>query len=176
MGMSNKQRLIRGIGLWSAFLMLVSCFALITMLVMDIAGLNLVENEDGPRNYWVQFQSEDRLLLDMNYRRGEVIDIPGNPTHSEDEYFKYTFRGWDISGDNTPDLIPSRAYYSFLAVAVFQKIQVKPLPKPSSEEPESSEEPSSNIESYSDDIIYFNNEVVTYGAQKKDQKSPSKTL
>ena len=161
MGMSNKQRLIRGIGLWSAFLMLLSCFALITMLIMDIAGLNLIENEDGPRNYWIQFQSEDRLLLDMNYRRGEVIDVPGNPTHSEDEYNKYVFRGWDINGDHTPDFIPTRAYYSFLAIAVFQTIQVKSMPK--QEEPESPEEESTYIVNSSSNDINLN-EVVTYGA------------
>lgn len=164
MGMSRKERFLRGIGLWSAFLMLLTCFSLIVLLVMDIAGLNILENEDGPRNYWVQFQSEERLLLDMNYRRGEVIDKPGNPTHSEDEYFKYTFRGWDISGDNNPDFIPSRAYYSFLAVAVFQKIQIKPLPKPSSEEPETSEEDSSSDLESSSNATYSFDEVVVYGA------------
>ena len=154
--------------------MLLSCFALIFFLLMDIIGLNILENENGARRYWVQFQSEDRLLIDMNYRRGEKIDKPGNPTHSENEYYKYTFRGWDISGDNTPDFIPSHAYYSFLAVAVFQKIQIKPVPKSSSEsepessEPESSEgESSSEPESFSDELLDIQ-EVVTYGAQEED--------
>lgn len=156
MGMSHKQRLIRAVGLWSAFLMLLSCFALITVMIMDIAGFNLLEAEQ-PRMYWIQFQSEERILVDLNYRRGEKIDKPGDPKHSKDEYFEYTFRGWDISGDNSPDFIPSHAYYSFLAVAVFQKRQIKPLPKSTSEEDSSEEELNSGM-------VYLDYEVESYGA------------
>ena len=161
-GMSNKEMFIRSIGLTSAFFMLISCFALIITLVMDISGLNTLESE-GPRNYWIQFQSEERFLVDMNYRRGEKIDKPADPTHSEDEYFKYVFRGWDISGDNNPDFIPSRAYYSFLAVAVYQKIQIKPLPKPSSEPEEEPSEDSSEPDLSSNELLLIN-EVIKYGA------------
>ena len=163
MGMSYKERFIRSVGLMSAFFILISCLVLVFTLILDIAGFNMIESENGPRNYWVQFQSEERLLVDMNYRRGEKIDKPGNPTHSEDEYFAYTFRGWDISGDNNPDIIPNRAYYSFLAVAVFQKKQIKPLPK-SSSEPETSEEDSSSEGEPSSADLLSAQEVVNYGA------------
>ena len=159
MGMSRKERFLRAIGLWSAFLMLLSCFALIAALVVDIMGFNMFEREGGPRTYWIQFQSEDRLLVNLNYQRGEKIDKPANPMHSEDEYFKYTFRGWDISGDNSPDIIPNRAYYSFLAIAVFQKTQIKPLPKTSSK-PDSSE--TSDPASMSVEMVL--EEVASYGA------------
>ena len=161
--MSRKERFLRGIGLWSAFLILISCVSLIFMLVVDIIGLNPVESE-APRTYWVQFQSEERLLIDLNYRRGEKIDKPGNPTHSPDEYFSYTFRGWDISGDNNPDYIPRRAYYSFLAVAVFQKKQIKPLPKSSSEPESSEEEESSSEPENSENSMFIFQEVGSYGA------------
>ena len=163
MGMSRKERLYRSIGLMSAFFMLITCFGLVSLLVMDIIGLNIVEI-DKPRIYWIQFKTEERFLVDMRFERGKKIDIPGNPSHSKDEYFEYTFRGWDISGDNTPDFIPSRAYYSFLAVAVYQKRQVKPLPKSSSEpEPESSEEEGSSSELSSKEILMLD-EVVSYEA------------
>ena len=163
MGMSRKERFLRAVGLWSAFLMLLSCFALIFALVIDIMGFNMLTREEGPRTYWVQFQSEDRLLLDMNYQRGDKINKPANPMHSEDEYFKYTFRGWDISGDNSPDIVPTRAYYSFLAKAVFQKTQIKPLPKPSSSEPSSSEENLSSEPTSANATLVFE-EVNQYGA------------
>ena len=164
MGMSRKERLLRAIGLWSAFLMLLSCFALITALVVDIMGFNMLTREEGPRTYWIQFQSEDRMLVDMNYHRGDKIDKPADPMHSEDEYFKYTFRGWDISGDNSPDIIPKHAYYSFLAVAIFQKKQIKPIPK-SSSQPETSIEDSSNEpENSSLEAVMVFQEVEQYGA------------
>ena len=137
-GMSNKQRFYRSVALMSAFFMLLSCFVLIGTLLMNIIGLNPYDRE-GPRVYCIYFWSEDRFLAGRDsYIRGEKIQIPGNPTHEEDEYFQYTFRGWDINGDNSPDIVPTRAYYGFDAVAVYQKKQIKPLPK-SSNEPDNSE-------------------------------------
>ena len=137
-GMSNKQMFYRSLALMSAFFMLISCFVLITTLVMDITGINIFDREE-PRKYCIYFWSEDRFLAGRDgYVRGEKIQIPGNPTHEEDEYFQYTFRGWDINGDNSPDIIPTRAYYGFDAVAVYQKKQIKPLPK-SYDEPDNSD-------------------------------------
>ena len=164
MGMSRKERFVRSVGLTSAFFMLISCFLLIGLLVMDIIGFNIVEI-DKPREYWIQFQSEERMLVDTKVVRGNKIDKPGDPSHSPDEYFAYTFRGWDITGDNSPDVIPNRAFYDFLAVAVFQKRQIKPLPKSSSEpESESSEEGEGSSSEFAvDDFVVFD-EVVSYGA------------
>ena len=164
-GMSNKEKFYRSFGLMSAFFMLFSCFALITFLVMDIIGVNIIENEEGPRIYWVQFISEDRFLVDLNYQRGAVIDKPADPTHSKDRYFEYTFRGWDINNDNSPDIIPRRAYFSFAATAIFQKKPIGSIPR-SSREPSSSsseEENSSSELDYSLEEYPFN-EVVSYGA------------
>lgn len=146
--------------------MLVSCFILVSILVMDIAGLNYVETEDGPRTYWVQFQSEDRMLNGadgMTYTRGQKIDIPADPTHSKDYYYEYTFRGWDITGDSNPDILPRHAYFDFLAIAVFQKKQIRPLPKTSSK-PSSSEEDSSSELEYSADGTFIIVEEESYGA------------
>ena len=159
--MSRKERLYRSIGLMSAFFMLLTCFTLMTILVMDITGINIIEREEGARTYEISFWTEDRELNRFTYQRGEKISIPGTPTHSEDEYFKYTFRGWDITGDSKPDIVPTRAYYEFDAEAVYQKTQIKPLPKTSSE-PEQSEE-SSEPEALRGAIIIFNEELI-YGA------------
>ena len=157
--MSRKERLYRSIGLMSAFFMLLTCFVLMSTLVMDIAGLNNIENEEGARKYEISFWTEERELNRLTYRRGEKISIPGTPAHSEDEYFKYTFRGWDVTGDNKPDLVPTRAYFAFDAVAVYQKTQIKPLPKSSSEP----EESSSELEAY-DSVGEIFNEDLVYGA------------
>ena len=161
--MSRKERFYRSVGLMGAFFMLISCFTLMITLVLDIAGANTAEREQGPRLYEIAFWTEDRELSHFSYQRGEKISVPGTPSHSEDEYFKYTFRGWDMTGDNKPDIIPARAYFEFDAVAVFQKTQIKPLPK-SSSEPESFEEQTSNeVKSYNGDVLTFYEEV-SYGA------------
>lgn len=133
---SKAYRAFRRISILVAVLTLVASFGLIGIMVVDIIGFNIVEIET-PRVYWIQFESEERLISDVKYKRGEAVDIPPNPKHSDDEYYKYEFRGWDLSGDGVPDHIPTHAFYSFLAVAVYQRIQVKPIPKSSSEEPSS---------------------------------------
>ena len=156
--MTRKERLYRSIGLTSAVFMLLTCFVLMTILVMDIIGINVTESETGARNYEISFWSEENELYRYNYRRGEKISVPGTPKHSEDEYFKYTFRGWDITGDGSPDIIPSRAYFRFDADAVYQKTQIKPLPKSSSEPEESSSEALASAD------VLINNEEIQYGA------------
>ncbi len=160
--MSRKERLYRSIGLMSAFFMLITCFALMSILVMDIIGINPTEREEGARTYEISFWTEERELNRFRYQRGEKISIPGTPTHAEDEYFKYTFRGWDITGDNKPDIVPTRAYFEFDAVAVYQKTQIKPLPKSSSEPEEPGEGSSSEAAYYAGAIIL--NEELVYGA------------
>ena len=160
--MSRKERLYRSIGLMSAFFMLLTCFTLMTTLVMDIIGVNIFEREEGARTYEISFWTEERELNRYNYHRGEKISVPGTPSHTEDEYFKYTFRGWDITGDGSPDIVPARAYFEFDADAVYQKTQIKPLPK-SSSEPEESIEGSSEPEALNGAVIIFNEELV-YGA------------
>ena len=157
--MSRKERFFRSVGLMSAFFMLITCFVLMTTLVMDIIGVNIFEREEGAREYEISFWTEETELNRFRYQRGEKISIPGTPTHSEDEYFKYTFRGWDVTGDNKPDIVPTHAYFEFDAVAVYQKTQIKPLPKTSSSEPEQSSEP----EGLSGAIVIFDEELV-YGA------------
>ena len=164
MGMSNKQRFVRSVGLMSAFFMLISCFVLVSLLVMNIIVLNPYEYEKGPRDYWVQFVSEDRMISEYHYIRGQKIDIPADPKHSEDEYFAFTFRGWDITGDNSPDIIPNHAFYDFLAVAVYQKRQIKPLPKSSSEPEDESEEGSSSNPDLSSSSAFIIEGGINYGA------------
>ena len=135
-GMSNKQKFYRSVALMSAFFMLISCFVLIGTMTIGI----MVDPEiEEPRHYCINFWTEDRWLSGSDhYTRGEKIQVPGTPSHEADEYFEYIFRGWDINGDNNPDIVPSRAFFDFDGVAVYQKKQIKPLPK-SSSEPEDSE-------------------------------------
>lgn len=100
---------------------------------MDIIGLNPYELES-PRTYTVQFQNEDDVIFTWDYKRGDLIDRPADPKHSESEEYKYTFRGWDLSGDNSPDIIPKYAYFDFRAVAVYQRIPIKSSSKKDSSE------------------------------------------
>ena len=121
-------RRLRALGIVSAVFMALSSLALTAILVLDILGVNPLVIDEA-RTYWIQYESEEYIFYDAKYKRGEKIEKPANPKHSPNEYYEYTFRGWDISGDNKPDIIPNHAYYSFLAVAVYQKKQIKPLTK-----------------------------------------------
>lgn len=136
--LTGLNKFTRAIGLWSAFFIILASLTVITTLTMNMLEIFPLESPDGPREYWIQFESEGRLLFDNHFKRGEKFNKPADPTHSPVEGYSFTFRGWDISGDGNPDIIPSHAYYSFLAVAVFHRRSVKPLPK-SSDPGESSE-------------------------------------
>ena len=105
--------------------MLVTCAALVTFLVLDIAEVNPFIM-DGPRVYTVQFKSEEQTISYGKYQRGTEISKPSDPTHSVDEEYSYTFVGWDLTGDGIADIVPTHAYYSFLANAVYSK---KALPQ-----------------------------------------------
>ena len=119
----------RVFGLIGASLMLVVTVGLITLLVLDIAGVNTFVVDD-TRTYIVCFQSEDDTLSWVRYQRGDKITVPSNPEHSKEQDWVYEFQGWDITGDDRADLLPKRAYYSFLALAVYSKTYVGPKINP----------------------------------------------
>lgn len=128
----------KALGILGAVFALIASAALVFFLVLDIIGYNILV-DDGPRQYIVQFESNGRTISTVNYRRGAEIKIPENPTREpdeDDEYnYTYTFKGWDMTGDNVTDILPHYAYYSFLARAVYNRKGVKkPTPPKSSEE------------------------------------------
>jgi len=129
--------------------MMLAALSLATFLILDIAEINPFIM-DGPRIYWVQFESENKIISDVKYKRGERVKKPENPVHSEDDKYEYTFKGWDLSGDDKSDFVPTHAYYSFLAKAVYSKKLIK-KPTSSSENPssDSSEDSSNNSQSSS---------------------------
>lgn len=71
------------------------------------------------REYKATFISEDTILSEATYKRGEMIEQPETPTHEIDGERNYIFIGWDTNGDNLIDFVPPRIYYSFTARAVF---------------------------------------------------------
>ena len=105
-------------GITGAVLTIAIAVGLVVMLVLDVAELNYFVT-DGPRTYVAYFISEDNEISYTVYTRGAVITVPSSPTHSPKKDYIYTFKGWDITGDNVPDILPHRAYYSFTAVAVY---------------------------------------------------------
>ena len=139
-----SERFFRGIGMFSAILTVVVAFALITFLVLDASGLNALE-ADEPRTYIAQFMSEEETISYKYYRRGEKLEKPANPKHSESEYYRYTFGGWDITGDGKADILPARVYFDFRAEAVYFEKQIKPIPKSSNPLSSSSESLSGEI-------------------------------
>lgn len=128
---TTAERFFRGIGMFSAILIVIVSFALISFLVLDASGLNGLDVEE-PRTYIAQFVSEGETLTYKYFRRGDKLEKPENPTHSPDEYREYRFGGWDITGDGKADILPSHVYYDFMAVAVYFHKQIKPYPKTSS--------------------------------------------
>ena len=139
-GNTKFSKALKGISILCAVLALLTSACLVGFLVIDIIGLNILVS-DGPRQYVVQFSSQEITISTETYRRGAAIKIPENPTRApdEDENYKYTytFKGWDMTGDNVADILPHYAYYSFLAKAVYNRTSTK-KPKTSSSNPEES--------------------------------------
>lgn len=139
---TRLDKFFKRFGLVGAILVVISCVTLVAFLVLDLAEVNPFIM-DGPRIYWVQFESEEVIVMDVKYRRGESIKTPNDPVHSEDEYYKYAFKGWDLNDDKRADLIPPFAYSSFRAVAIYSKKQIKARPSSNSDSSSNSEDNSS---------------------------------
>ena len=114
-------------GLVGASLTLVVCAGLIALLVLDIAGVNMLV-ADGPREYIAYFRSELHSVSWAKYQRGDEIVVPEDPKHSLKDNWEYSFKGWDLTGDGIVDVLPRRAYYSFTAQAVYSEKYIGPRP------------------------------------------------
>lgn len=118
-------KVFKALGLVGASLMIVSCLALATFLILDIIGINTLLS-DGPRYYSIGFFDGDIPVSVVSYRRGDKIVVPGKQYKEGDENWTYTFKGWDINWDGTADIIPTYAYYEFDALAVYSKKYIGP--------------------------------------------------
>lgn len=77
---------------------------------------------DELREYEVKFSSEGSLISEATYKRGEEIVPPeGIPEHEIDGENNYMFIGWDVLGTGIPTPVPTHAYFSFNAKAVYLK-------------------------------------------------------
>ena len=128
----KTNQFFRVFGIIGASLALASTLALATFLILDLAGVNELVSDD-PRYYIAEFISEDEDVSYKVYTRGEKIEKPANPTHSPKENYIYTFKGWDLNGDHISDAIPSKAYYSFKAVAIYSSKYIGKEPEKNNE-------------------------------------------
>ena len=124
--MGRRRRIARGIGhprffryltIFGASIGMLSSSAFAVIMGVDAAKGDFINDE--VREYTASFSSEGTLISKMTYKRGEELQIPENPTHEIDGESNYFFIGWDTNGNGIPDVVPSRAYYSFDAEAVY---------------------------------------------------------
>ena len=127
---SKFNRFFRIFGIVGASLVIASSVALSAFLIMDVAEINYFLM-DSPRKYVAQFSSEGKVFKEFYIERGQEVKVPtDNPTHSYQEYYEYTFEGWDTNGDGVVDNnFPKRMYYSFRADAVYS-YTYNPPPEP----------------------------------------------
>lgn len=101
-------------GVFSAVLLIMVC-------VLSIAGVFSLPS-DTPRVYECEFQDYTGLrIYYRTYKRGEEISYTTLDTYrpNDPDGTSYSFYGWDISGDSIPDVLPTRMYYSFVAVPLY---------------------------------------------------------
>ena len=96
----------------------ISIIAMVVVLILDIIGVNTFTT-DSLRTYTATFISEDAVISETTYRRGEQIEKPAAPQKVMDGEKNYLFIGWDITGEGIPDIVPNRIYFNFTAKAVF---------------------------------------------------------
>lgn len=98
---------------------LVSILTLTTTLILDMVGVNKFETDE-LRQYRAKFINEGTVVSEAVYNRGEILQVPANPTKMmDDKHDNYVFLGWDTTGEGIPDILPHRMYYSFTAKAVY---------------------------------------------------------
>lgn len=100
----------------ASILVILPCLAIAVFGVLDVAQVFPLLSE--PRSYRVKFISDEIVLFDQLYLRGEKLEVDITPTHGEDK-----FVGWDIDGNNIPDVIPSRVYMNIVAEAIWKEVK-----------------------------------------------------
>lgn len=103
-------------------ILMVSVIAIPTFLILDTAGAVSITSGVN-RQYTMTFTVDEKVYATKTLYRGAKIDysdIP-EPVKYGSLLKYYTFSGWDITGDGYADILPSRAYRSYTAVAVFRE-------------------------------------------------------
>ena len=140
---------VRALGILGAVFAIITSLCLIAFMVIDIIYPNYLIKSDA-RYYLVVFENQSHIISNEYYHRGARITVPESPTREPDEdeqySYTYTFKGWDMTGDNIADLLPHYAYYPFRATAVYAVHSIKKEVPSSEPEEDSSEEDDSSSE------------------------------
>ena len=110
-------RLFKYLTIFGATLGILSSSTFAVVMGIDAAKGDLIT--DNLREYTASFSTEGSIISKKTYKRGELLEIPENPTHEIDGESNYFFIGWDTNGNGIPDVVPTRAYYDFNAEAVY---------------------------------------------------------
>ena len=110
-------RLFKYLTIFGATLGILSSSTFAVVMGIDAAKGDIIT--DNLREYTASFSSEGSIISKKTYKRGELLEIPENPTHEVDGENNYFFIGWDTNGNGIPDIVPTRAYYDFDAEAVY---------------------------------------------------------
>lgn len=106
--------------------LLMACVvAITTFLILD--STEVVSITSGVnRQYMMTFIVEDDVYATKVLYRGSPIDYSDikDPVKDGNFFTYYTFSGWDLTGDGFVDILPSRAYKSYKAVAVFKEHKI----------------------------------------------------
>ena len=99
---------------------LLSSVAVIVFLILGLCGVFTLDSPSANK-YHITFIANEQVLLDEYITKGELIPtdftVPGKP--DDKKTVNYKFIGWDTNGDNIANPIPTRAYRTFTAVALY---------------------------------------------------------
>ena len=110
-------KLYKYLTIFGATVGIIGASAFSVMMAVDAVKGDLIT--DDVREYTASFSSEGSIISKVTYKRGELLQVPENPTHEIDGENNYFFIGWDTNKNGIPDVVPTRAYYSFEAEAVY---------------------------------------------------------
>ena len=103
---------------------LLTSLAVIVFLILGLCEVFPLDS-DKANEYHIVFIADDHVLYDHYLVKGTKIEmdfaVPGKP--DDEKATDYRFIGWDTNNDNIVNPIPSRAYGTFTAVAVYSGTQ-----------------------------------------------------
>ena len=104
---------------------LFASLAIVVFMILSIAGV-FPFTSNTINHYQVRFIANDKILFSQIYQRGEKIEanvtVPSKPN---DKYgHDYVFLGWDTNGDSIVNPVPTRAYSTFDAVAIYRATSI----------------------------------------------------
>ena len=75
---------------------------------------------DNAQNYTIDFIFDDKVIESFECKLGDTVNVPDLiPSKAKSDKYTYTFKGWDVNGDDDPEVFPFTVKGNHHFIAIF---------------------------------------------------------